>query len=71
MAQTTKEYTFSTTDVNKTPIITAQTFFVAENSDSGTTVRIVPAPDADGDKLTFSITAGNNSPRGLWSDGTV
>ena len=41
------------------PIITAQTFSVAENTAVNTPIGTVAATDADGDNLTFAITLGN------------
>ena len=56
----TANFTVNVTNVNdNTPTIAAQTLSVAENSAAGTTVGTVAATDADGDPLTFSITAGN------------
>jgi len=50
-----------TLDINKSPLIEAQEFTIAENSDDGTIVGTVIASDPDGDNLTFSITAGNEN----------
>src|SRR6476661_40525 len=52
-------YFGSYSTVNTAPSITAQTFSIAENSTAGTAVGTVTATDADGDALTYSITAGN------------
>ena len=58
----TANFTVNVTNVNdNAPTITAQTLSVAENSAAGTTVGTVAATDADGDPLTFSITAGNTN----------
>ena len=52
--------TVTVTDVNETPVITAQTFSVTENATAGTIVGTVAATDEDaGSNLTFSITSGN------------
>ena len=52
--------TINVTNVNdNAPTIAAQTFSVAENVANGTAVGTVAATDADGDNLTFTITAGN------------
>jgi hypothetical protein len=48
--------------MNHSPTINAQSFAVAENSDTGTTVGPVAASDVDtGNTLTFTIIAGNSS----------
>ena len=44
---------------NNAPVANDATFTLAENSSNGTTVGTVTATDADGDNLTYSITAGN------------
>ncbi|MEQ8473393.1 MAG: cadherin domain-containing protein [Marinoscillum sp.] len=44
---------------NTAPSISNQSFTIAENSPSGTSVGTVQANDEDGDALTFSILSGN------------
>ena len=46
---------------NAAPVISDQTFSLAENSDNGTVAGMAPATDADlpNDTLTWSITGGN------------
>jgi VCBS repeat-containing protein len=46
--------------LNNPPVVTDQSFWVAENTAGGTSVGTVAASDPDaGDHLTYSITAGN------------
>ena len=65
--------TINVTNVNdNAPAIAAQTFSVAENVANGTAVGTVAATDADGDPLTFTITAGNtNSAFAINADGAI
>ena len=42
-----------------TPVMSGQTFSIAENAATGTSVGTVVANDEDGDALNFTITAGN------------
>jgi hypothetical protein len=46
---------------NTPPVVNDQTFNVIENAATGTVVGTVLATDADGDQLTYSITAGNTN----------
>ena len=46
---------------NDPPVIDAQSFSVAENSNGGTVVGTVAASDPNGHSLMYSITAGNES----------
>ncbi|MDY0103306.1 MAG: cadherin domain-containing protein [Lentimicrobium sp.] len=58
----TANATVIVSDLNNPPQIVAQSFTVAENSDSGTQVGFVVATDNDpGQTLTFSITGGNSN----------
>ena len=59
--QTSATVTVNITDVNDAPEIAAQSFEVAEDITDGRSVGTVAALDADGDSLTYSITAGNNN----------
>ena len=60
-----KEITINVTDNNEQPVVTnSQTFTVAENASTGTTVignnGIIAATDADGDNLSnWTIVSGN------------
>jgi hypothetical protein len=58
--QTSATATVNITDANDTPDIENQTFTLAEDETDGATVGTVVANDADGDNITYSITAGNN-----------
>ncbi len=52
--------TINLTDVNETPEISNQAFYVIENSPNGTLVGVVLADDPDnGQQLTYSIIGGN------------
>jgi hypothetical protein len=54
--------TVSLTDVNEVPVISNQSFSIAENAVNGTTVGTVIASDPDaGQLLSFSILSGNTS----------
>ena len=53
--------TVNITDANDAPEINNQTFSIAEDVVNGITVGIVTSSDADGDSLTYSITAGNDN----------
>ncbi|KJV06157.1 cadherin domain-containing protein [Methylocucumis oryzae] len=56
----TATITIHLTDVNEAPDITAATFSIAENSNTGTSIGTVSAVDVDtGQSLTYAITAGN------------
>ncbi|MDE0470660.1 MAG: cadherin repeat domain-containing protein, partial [Ekhidna sp.] len=56
----TADFIVNVTNVNdNAPTIVAQTFSVAESAAVGTVVGTVAASDADGNALTFTITAGN------------
>lgn len=44
---------------NNLPVVNEQSFEIQENSIGGTIIGTVQATDADEDKLTFSVTAGN------------
>ena len=57
--QTSATVTVSITDANDAPEIGDQSFEVAEDAIDGTSVGTVATSDADGDSLTYSITAGN------------
>ncbi|MEP1094800.1 MAG: cadherin domain-containing protein [Cyclobacteriaceae bacterium] len=46
---------------NNLPVINEQSFEIQENSPQGTVIGAVQATDSDNDKLTFSITAGNEN----------
>ncbi len=51
------QITINVTDENATPVITAETFIVAEDIESTEEVGTVMATDADNDSLTYSITS--------------
>ena len=57
----TASVTVNITDANDAPEINNQTFSIGEDVTNGTTVGTVAASDADGDSLTYSITAGNDN----------
>lgn len=44
---------------NRAPVVDNQGFSISENSPAGTVVGTVVASDANGDRLTYAITAGN------------
>ncbi|MFC2096356.1 cadherin domain-containing protein [Bacteroidota bacterium] len=46
-------------DPNSAPVISDQTFTIAENSSNGTEVGTIVASDPESDDLTFSILSGN------------
>jgi Zn-dependent metalloprotease len=55
-------FTITVTDVNETPVISPQTFAIAENAANGSVVGSVSASDPDASTtLTYSITGGNTS----------
>jgi hypothetical protein len=59
-------------DENTAPVIEDQVFAVDENSIKGTLVGVLAASDGNGDTLSFSITAGNDSGAfNINSDGAI
>ena len=48
-------------DSNSDPTISGSSFAVSESAANGTTVGTATGNDSDGDTLTYSITAGNDS----------
>jgi trimeric autotransporter adhesin len=52
------------TDVNDTPTLADRTLSLAENSAANGYLGLISASDADGDALTYSITAGNTDVDG-------
>ena len=56
-----KSFGISVNDANEKPIITSDTFTLAENSDNGTVLGTVEASDPDGDTLTYTIVSGNDA----------
>ena len=51
--------TINVTDINESPVISDQTFSIAENASNETPVGIVAASDPEGDTLSYSIESGN------------
>ncbi|MBI5041269.1 MAG: cadherin domain-containing protein, partial [Gammaproteobacteria bacterium] len=57
----TAAVTINLSNVNDAPVVNNQNFGVDENSANGTVVGSVAATDADGNTLSYSITAGNTN----------
>jgi hypothetical protein len=57
----TATVTVTVTCINDAPVVNDQTFSVAENSPSSTSVGTVVASDVENDTLTYTITAGNTN----------
>lgn len=63
-------FTVTIEEANRAPVISDQTFSIAENSDVDTSVGFITASDADGDQLTYSITTGNSNTAFAIDDNT-
>ena len=61
LASSVATVTINVVNDNTAPVVADQGFSVAENSPNATVVGTVAASDADGDTLTYAITAGNVS----------
>jgi len=59
------------TPANKAPVIAAQSFTVQESIADDTNIGNVKATDADGDALTFSISANSNNLFEIAKDGAL
>jgi|GEM_PF-1827268 len=57
----TDTYVINLTNVNEAPLISPQTFSVAENSDPGTILGTVVASDPEGTALTYKLLAAGNT----------
>ena len=58
-SSSTAEITINITDINEAPVISDQTFSIAENASNETPVGTVAASDPEGDTLSYSIESGN------------
>ena len=61
----------TSTPANKAPVIAAQSFTVQESIADDTNIGNVKATDADGDALTFSISANSNNLFEIAKDGAL